>query len=241
MANITTAAILLRYANYKDFDRMITLFSPEHGKIDVLARGCRRPKSSLLNACELFSTGEYVLYQAKDRFILSNATIHETFHPLRLDYGALTQGTYLLNLAEGALQPGQPGEDLFRLLIKTLHVLAYGEHNPKNLISLFLFHYAGLLGYRPQLGRCVHCNKPIPPPPPFFDLAEGGAVCASCNLNKKTDPLPEEDYHWLVKALKTGPQNAQDLPAPAPYELLKEYVEQRLDYPIKSSLTLQFN
>ena len=40
----TTDAIVLRHADYRDYDRMLTLFSPEYGRIDAIARGCRRPR-----------------------------------------------------------------------------------------------------------------------------------------------------------------------------------------------------
>lgn len=241
MGNITTAAILLRYANYKDYDRMITLFSPQYGKMDVLARGCRRPKSPFLNACELFSTGEYVLYQAKDRFILTNATIHETFHPLRLDYATLTQGSYLLDLTQAALEPLAPAPALFRLLIKTLHPLAYGQVDGKALLSLFLFHYVGLLGYRPSLNQCVCCEKPLGENDRlFFDYQNGGIVCENCSRQKKSSFLSKELYQWLLQAGKTGPQDVDGLLGDPPFELLQRYAETRLDFPIKSSTSLIF-
>ena len=50
-------AIVLRYANYRDNDRMLTLFSPTKGRIEALARGCRKPRSPILNASELFALG----------------------------------------------------------------------------------------------------------------------------------------------------------------------------------------
>ena len=39
-------AIVLRYANYRDNDRMLTLFSPTKGRIEALARGCRKPRAA---------------------------------------------------------------------------------------------------------------------------------------------------------------------------------------------------
>ena len=54
MAQITTNAIVLRRADYRENDRMLTLFSPTLGRIDALARGCRRQKSPLMAASELF-------------------------------------------------------------------------------------------------------------------------------------------------------------------------------------------
>ena len=49
MANesIVTAAIVLRRADYGDYDRMLTLLSPELGKFSAIARGVKKPKSRL--------------------------------------------------------------------------------------------------------------------------------------------------------------------------------------------------
>ncbi|NLZ89977.1 MAG: DNA repair protein RecO, partial [Clostridiales bacterium] len=72
MAYQTTQAIVLRRVDYRDNDRILTLLTPERGRLDVLARGCRRPKSPLLAASELFSMGEYVLYKGRGHaFIVS--------------------------------------------------------------------------------------------------------------------------------------------------------------------------
>ena len=45
MPSVTTQGIVLRYANYREHDRMLTILSPDYGRIDALSRGCRRPKS----------------------------------------------------------------------------------------------------------------------------------------------------------------------------------------------------
>ena len=54
MPLLTTAALVLRRADYGDYDRMVTLLTPAHGRLDAVARGCRRPKSPLTNAAEPF-------------------------------------------------------------------------------------------------------------------------------------------------------------------------------------------
>ena len=68
MAGLITDALVLRHSDYGDYDRMVTLFSPEYGRIDAIARGCRRPKSPLVNAVEPFTSGEFQLYCRRDRY-----------------------------------------------------------------------------------------------------------------------------------------------------------------------------
>ena len=52
MTETENTAIVLHYTNYKDSDRMITLFSPQKGRLEANCRGCRKPKSPLLNAAD---------------------------------------------------------------------------------------------------------------------------------------------------------------------------------------------
>ena len=70
MPVLTIPGLVLRRADYSDYDRMVTLFSPEMGRVDAIARGCRRPKSPLVNAVEPFTSGEFQLYQHRERFSL---------------------------------------------------------------------------------------------------------------------------------------------------------------------------
>ena len=104
MGQITTNAIVLRRADYRENDRMLTLFSPTLGRIDALCRGCRRQKSPLMAASELFCSGEYVLYQARERTTVISCQIADSYYPLRADYERLSHGVYALELC-GAAQP----------------------------------------------------------------------------------------------------------------------------------------
>ena len=103
MPSITTPGIVLRYANYRDHDRMLTILSPHYGRLDVLSRGCRRPKSALMPASELFVHGEFVLYYQNDHATLTSCSLTESFFPLRTDYDRLKHATYILSVTEAAV------------------------------------------------------------------------------------------------------------------------------------------
>jgi DNA repair protein RecO len=68
---IVTDALVIRHADYGDYDRMLTLVTPKHGRIEAVARGCRRLKSPLVNAAELFTSGEYTLFEKNGRLKFS--------------------------------------------------------------------------------------------------------------------------------------------------------------------------
>ena len=80
MPMLITDALVLRRADYADYDRMVTLLTPEHGRLDAVARGCRRPKSPLTNAAEPFISGEFQLYRRGERYAVEQCQVREGFY-----------------------------------------------------------------------------------------------------------------------------------------------------------------
>src|SRR5688572_3433628 len=55
MNQLVTEGIILSRTDYGEADRIITLLTPEHGKLRLMAKGVRRVKSKLAGGIELFS------------------------------------------------------------------------------------------------------------------------------------------------------------------------------------------
>jgi len=58
-----TEGIVLRYTNLGEADKILTILTRNNGKIKAIAKGCRKPKSSLLSSSEVFVFSEFVLYK----------------------------------------------------------------------------------------------------------------------------------------------------------------------------------
>ena len=239
MRQTERTAIVLRYANYRDNDRMLTLFSPTQGRIEALARGCRKPRSPILNASELFALGDFELYQKGAHLTVISAQMIETFYPLRADFERLSVGTYLLNVVENIIQPGVAAQELFMLLLHTLSRLTFTDQPWRPLVAGFLLHLSACEGFRPRLQHCVHCGKRLSgTESTWFDPLEGGLVCYDCHT-KAHIPVSAAQVRWMQTMLNAG--SAQWLDSPemiAPYTLLRAYVEARLDKPVKAAAML---
>ena len=240
MIQTENTAIVLRYVNYRDNDRMVTLLSPTRGRIDALIRNCRKPSSHNLNSGELFALGDYMLHESGGRATVTSVRLIETFYPLRDDYQRLTCGVYLLNLAEAAAEPEQEQRELFMLLIHTLSRLAFSNQEWKPLLAGFLLHFSACQGFRPRLNHCVHCGASLPEDGPFwFDAAGGGVCCRACKKDRSQVPLAPEQVRWMRGALTKGSASWVDsASAYAPFPLLRDYVEQRMGRRIKSAAML---
>lgn len=179
MPAFTTPAIVIRRADYSDYDRMITLFSPDLGRIDAIARGCRRPKSPLVNAVELFTSGEFQLYRHRERVSLEQCQISDSYFELRADYDRLCHGVYWLRLLEAAILPDTPAPELFITTLRALAHLNYGELPPELVTMAYEMHFMALNGLSPRMDACVRCGKPIDGDA-RFDASQGGAICLQC-------------------------------------------------------------
>lgn len=179
MAGLSTAALVLRHSDYADYDRMVTLFSPEYGRIDAIARGCRRPKSPLVNAVEPFTSGDFQLYFRKERFSIDQCQIKESFYELRTDYDRLLHGVYWLKLLDVTVMPEVPAPDLFLITLRALAHLNYSDLPPEMLTMAFEMHLMAQFGFAPRADACVRCGRPIDSHC-GFDPYAGGTVCSSC-------------------------------------------------------------
>ncbi len=229
-------AIVLRHANYRDNDRMLTLFSPTQGRIEALSRGCRKPRSPILNASEVFALGDYELYQKGGHLTVVGASLIETFHPLRKDFDRLSVGMYLLGVCEGFIQPGVPAQELFMLLLHTLSRLTFTDQPWRPLVSGFLLHLTDCEGFRPRLSHCVRCGQMIPESAStWFDVDEGGVICKDCHLHGHI-PLSAAQRAWMRTMLRQGSAAWVDSPdMMAPFKLLRQYAERRLDRPVRAA------
>ena len=239
MPSITTQGIVLRYANYRDHDRMLTILSPAYGRVDVLSRGCRRPKSALMPASEMFVHGEFVLFAAGDRSTLTSCELSDSFYPLRLDPYRLTCASYMASLCAAAAQPGQNAAELYALLLKGLYYLSYdSEADALTTTTAFLLLFADVTGYRPRLSRCAHCRTVLElengAP---FDVAAGGLCCPAC-ASRSTYPMKKEHIVWMSETIRNGLSPQYKTDAAVLFDVLRRYVESRLETPIKVSRLL---
>ena len=228
MPAISTPALVIRRSDYSDYDRMVTLFSPTYGRIDAIARGCRRPKSPLLNCCEPFVSGEFQLYQRGERFSVDQCQISESFYELRSDYDRLQHGVYWLKLLDTAVMPDVPLPDLFLIALRALAHLNYSELPPELLTMSFEMHLMAQLGYAPRADACQICGAPIDGDA-RFDAIRGGCTCLHCSpapfisngARRIFLKLPRTRYDQ-VKLLDGHP----DWPEAA--RLFRAYVDQRV-------------
>ncbi len=236
-ASLSTPALVIRRSDWRDYDRMVTLFTPEYGRIDAVARGCRRPKSPLMNASEPFTAGEYQLLRVKDRYTITQVRITDSFFALRVDYEKLSHGAYWLKLLEEVVVLEEPNALLFETSLNALAYLANSDIPPALLTAMFEMQMWRILGFAPAMEACVKCGVTSDRAILRFDAQSGGCVCPFCSPSAHA--LTEGARRILLKAPKTPYRavekliNHPDWPEAA--QRIREFTFARLGHSVKGA------
>ena len=178
-----TEAIVINSMDWKETSEILTFYTSSRGKLTAIAKGARRKNNPFGNSFQLFAYLNLVYYEREGRElqVISQCAEIEPFQDLREDLVKTAYGSYFIQLVDEMVRRGEPGEELFRLLLAALYLLKENG-NSQMLARFFELHLLRVLGYNPMLRSCVMCEKPVKSPPGELKLSasSGGAVCKGC-------------------------------------------------------------
>ncbi len=203
MAIIKTQGLVLKYTDINEADRIITLITRNKGKIKAIAKGCRRPKSSLLSSCQLFAVSDYVLFKGTNFYHVSSGELREPFFNLRNDLLKLSYAVYFAELADTVTDEDIASEKLSIILSKTLYNLSQNRIPIGILACAYQLKLMDLSGYRPMLYKCVNCGKGDNLS--RFSINLGGALCSDCNDYDKASIKVSKKTMELIGQLLSTP------------------------------------
>lgn len=178
---VQTEGLILRGFRMSESSKVVILYSRDLGKVRLVAKGARRPKSKFGASLESLTWGRYVFYRRDNRDLqtLSEGDIIHAFEPIKKHYGRLAAGSVICELLDHMTEDEERNPMLFRFALDTLHWI--GEITTPALdmpIWYFQLKAAGELGYRPHLSGCVVCGQRLEGPRLGFSPPLGGVLCA---------------------------------------------------------------
>ena len=176
--HVTTKAIVLREANYKESDKILTVLTPDLGRITVQARGCRKKGNGLSAACQMLVWSEMTLSEFRGRWTVTEAAVELEFRKLRSDLDRLALGSYFAEVLESIVQEESPADELLPLLLNCLYALDQLDKPPAQVKAAFELRAMSLAGFEPLLDGCAVCGRE--PDKPRLNLTQGVLHCAGC-------------------------------------------------------------
>jgi DNA repair protein RecO (recombination protein O) len=191
MSTVKARGVVLKETPVGESDKIITLLTKERGKISVSARGARKTKSKYLAGTQLFTYSDFVLFDGKRFYSVTQIDIIENFYAIRREYDKLCCGNLFVEMCDKLILENMPCEDILFLLLKALLALARDRTRPQLVSRAFEFKFMQLSGYAPEMTRCSQCGGPLS----GNSLGFGGfgLLCRDCR--------PEKENSGVVRIL----------------------------------------
>ena len=189
METFTVEAVVLKTDDFGDANRVVTLFTKEFGKIEANAYGCRRARSPLSGALQMFNHISVQITRSPKVDTIREADIINFYDALTNDLERLAYASFLFEVVNRMTFPRQQERETFDLLIKALPVLS--KRNPRVAALIGACQFMETSGEQLNFERCVHCGREIDGDA-AISLLDGGAVCMDCvDAAQDARPYPE--------------------------------------------------
>jgi DNA repair protein RecO (recombination protein O) len=192
---VTDAIVLSRF-DLGEADRVLTLITPDHGKLKAIAKGIRRPTSRLGGSLEPFAELTVGLARGRTFDVVTEVRVGHAWLGLRDNLESAATAWYLAELADRSLEERHEAQPMYALLRRAYELLDAGM-TPGRVARWYEMHLADELGQRPEVDRCVECDRMLEASETFRWVPPlGGVVCRRC-------PGPPADRSGLtLEALK---------------------------------------
>ena len=178
MGIIKTKGIILSESNMNDFDKMLTVLTP-NGKIGCAAKGARKPKSLLMAGTQFLCFGEYMLYQGTSSYHINSCDTIELFYPIRTDLDKLKYAAHITKIINDVTDENQNTYRILQLFLNTLYMISETDKDLDFILSVFKLRLLCLLGFTPQIKACTNCK--VQENITHFSIRDNGLKCEACS------------------------------------------------------------
>ena len=186
---IVTPGLVLRETETKEADKILTVLTPELGRISVIAKGARSRRSKYTAACQLLAYDEMTLRRKGEWYYLAEAGTMELFDGVRQDIQRLALASYFAELTETVCQDALAAAEILPLLLNALFALGTLGKEPLVVKTAFVWRLLEMAGFAPLADGCAVCGREMPQAP-MLDVVQGVLRCGNCGGQENSLSMP---------------------------------------------------
>ncbi len=171
--------MVLRQYPLGEADRIVSILTPDLGKVRAVAKGVRRPNGRLRGHLDLTNVIDFAAAFGRNLDVITEAALRDDHPGSREDLTRLSHSIYVCEIADLFSQERSPSRALYSLVEVTLDALSESS-DPWLVGRWYEQRVLDVTGFRPQLEYCVECDSTLEPGDHVVDLAAGGVLCPSC-------------------------------------------------------------
>ncbi len=228
-------AVVLRCQKLGESDRIVTLFTRQHGRVRAVAKGVRRTTSKFGARLEPFGHIDVQISESRSSLhTIAQVEGLDLFGKSFVgDYPRYTTASAIVETAERLTSiEEEPSIRLYQLTLGALRALAASDHAPSLILDSYLLRAMATAGWAPALDACAVCGTPGRHR--GFSIPAGGSVCTDCRPPGAAHPHP--DALELMLALSTGDWPVADAAAAGPQREASGLVAAHLQWHLERGL-----
>lgn len=202
MKTLKVNGIIIAENNSNDFDKMVTMLTPNLGKIGCSARGARRTKSQLLAGTQFLCFGEYMLFKgSQDVYSINSCETIEMFYNLRTDLDKLLYASHITKIISDVTTENQNAFYVLKLFLNTLYAMSETDKDLDFLTSVFKMRLMKIIGFCPEVNECVTCKSKENLN--YFSFKDNGFKCDNCGrLDTGSFGIVEGTRNAIIYSIK---------------------------------------
>lgn len=184
---LSTEAIVLRTMKYSETSLIATLFTRDHGKMSVLAKGARRKNRPFGAALEPMNHVHAVIYHKpqRDLQLITQCDLVARYPAILADLDRMAIGMAAVELLHLSTGQDEAHPEVFELTLDLFKSLQDATHGHQKALYVYEIKLLGLLGFKPSLRECVSCKKEIgliegQMPGGMVRMTGNGIACRNC-------------------------------------------------------------
>lgn len=235
----TSRGIILKGLDYRDGDKIVTVFSEEAGKIKAIARGVKKNRSSLRACVQTFCHSFFHFRRGKEMDLITQGKLLDFYGNLREDMQGTLQTVYIMEVIDQVTLERAPLPGFYQHLTGLLENM-----NEKGCHPLYIRYFELLLltalGYRPIWHRCMICNR-SDNILTHFNIAEGGMICTECGTGRGELFLLSGESLGILKNLDQVPLPviARIKASPSSLLQLEHILEKYMEYHLEKHFQMK--
>ncbi|MFH0912453.1 MAG: DNA repair protein RecO [Patescibacteria group bacterium] len=206
MAVVKTKGIIIKRINLGEADKILTILTADRGKIRVMAKGMRRSNAKLGGFLELFRYNDYLLAEGRNLDIVTGATTIESFRQIGLNLRKVGTAYYVAEIVDKLIEETQEADGVFELVYAVFKEINSACLPLDFIKGFFELNILASLGFKPELDKCIVCEKLIDPRQKFgFSISLGGLVDSDHFFNDPSAIVLDAKERELLRAMLTTP------------------------------------
>lgn len=199
MEELKVKGIVIKAVDYKDSDKIITIFSAEMGLIKARARGVKKAKAKLAFAVQPFAFIEFLLAEKGGFYTVINASSVDQFFNVTADFDNYIFMLGALEVCEKTVKQNSPEPKLFMLLLNALKEVCYSGTSSMYVFIKFMIESLKFLGFDLELDRCAICGEKLSNKMYPFSYDYNGMICPKCSNKNEFLELTLGEFAILEK------------------------------------------